>query len=176
MRYVDRVLVVALTLALAVAGVLTAVEVVLAALARPPLVFPREQVVDAVQGNRWADTPVRGVLLGVAVLGLVLLVGHLVPRRARLLPIADATPGVTVATTRRSLERALRRAATAADGITAASVTARPRRVKVRAVTGLRDLTGVRAGLVSVVDEQLDAIGLARRPALSVSLRQKEPR
>jgi hypothetical protein len=48
--------------------------------------------------------------------------------------------------------------------------------VKVRAVTRLRDVTGVQPGLVSAVDDQLDGIGLARRPTLSVSLRQKEPR
>jgi hypothetical protein len=119
---------------------------------------------------------VRVVLLTVAVVGLALLVAQLVPRRTRLLPIADPTPGVTAATTRRSLERALRRAASSADGIVSASVTANRRRVKVRAVTGLRDLTGIRESLVSAVTEQLDGIGLSRRPALSVSLRQKEPR
>jgi hypothetical protein len=176
MRYVNRVVVVLLALALAAAGVLTAIEVGLATLGRPPLLLPREQVTNLLQRSRWADAPVTLVLLGVAVLGLVLLVGQLVPRRTRLLPIADPTPGVTAATTRRSLERALRRAATGADGITAASVTATARRVRVRAVTGLRDTTGVHAGVVTAVNEQLDGIGLARRPALSVSLRQKESR
>ncbi|HEV7824742.1 MAG TPA: DUF6286 domain-containing protein [Mycobacteriales bacterium] len=176
MRYVNRASVVLLTLALAAGGVLTAIEVGLATLGRPPLLFPREHVADLLRRSQWADAPVAAALLGVAVLGLALLVGQLVPRRTRLLSIADPTPGVTAATTRRSLERALRRAATAADGITAASVTARPRRVKVRAVTGLRDVTGIHANLVAAVDEQLDGIGLARRPALSVSLRQKEPR
>jgi hypothetical protein len=176
MRYVNRVVVALLTLALAVTGVFAAIEVVLAMLSRPPLVLPREQAIDALQHSRWADTPVRGVLLGVAALGLVLLISQLVPRRTRLLPIADPTPGVTAATTRRSVERALRRAATAADGITGASVTARPRRVRVRAVTGLRDVTGIHANLIAAVTDQLDGIGLARRPALSVTLRQKEPR
>ncbi|MCW2611633.1 MAG: hypothetical protein JWM15_2879 [Cryptosporangiaceae bacterium] len=176
MRYVNRVLAVLLGLTLAAAGVLTALEVGLAALTRPPLVFPHERITEVLQRSRWEDAPVRGVLLGIAVLGLVLLVAQLVPRRTRLLPIADPTPGVAVATTRRSLERALRRAATGADGISAASVTASPRRVRIRAVTGLRDVTGVQPGLVAAVDDQLDGIGLARRPTLSVSLRQKDPR
>jgi hypothetical protein len=176
MRYVNRALVIVLAIALAAAGVLAAVEVGLAALARPPLVFPHEQVIEALQGRRWADAPVRGILLGVAVLGLVLLVAQLAPRRTRLLPIADPNPGVAAATTRRSLERALRRAATGADGISGASVTVSPRKVKVRAVTGLRDVTGLHASLVATVDDELDGIGLARRPALSVSLRRKEPR
>jgi hypothetical protein len=176
MRYVNRVVMILLALALMAAGVLAAVEVGLAALSRPPLVVQREHVTEVLQRSRWADVPVRGVLLAVAVVGLVLLVAQLVPRRTRLLPITDPTPGVTTATTRRSLERALRRAATGADGIVAASVTASRRRVKVRAVTGLRDVTGLRTGLVAAVTEQLDGIGLARRPALSVSLRRKEPR
>jgi hypothetical protein len=176
MRYVNRILVVLLALTMAVTGVLAAVEIGLAALGRPPLVLPRAQLTDVLQRSRWTDAQVEGVLLGVAVLGLVLLAGQLVPRRTRLLAIADATPGVTAATTRRSLERALRRAARGADGITAASVTATPRRVKVRAVTALRDVTGIQANLVATVDDQLDGIGLAHRPPVSVSLRQKESR
>jgi hypothetical protein len=176
MRYANRALVIALALALVVGGVLTAIEVSVATLGRPPLLLPREQAISLLQRSRWADAPVVAVLAGVAVLGLALLVAQLVPRRTRLLPIADPTPGVAAATTRRSLERALRRAAAGADGITAASVTATPRRVRVRAVTGLRDTTGVHAGLVAVVNDQLDGIGLTRRPALSVSLRQKDSR
>jgi hypothetical protein len=175
-RYVNRVLIVVLALVLAGTGAGVAVEIGLAALARPPLVLPYPQLADVLGRSRWADAPVVAVLAGVALLGLVLLAGQLVPRRTRLVPIADPVPGVSTATTRRSLERVLRRAASGADGITTASVRATPRRIRVRAVTRLRDATGLHAGVVAAVGDQLDGIGLARRPAISVSVRQKESR
>ncbi|MEE4546331.1 DUF6286 domain-containing protein [Streptomyces sp. V4-01] len=111
------------------------------------------------------------VLTGAAVaaaLGLLLIVLALTPGLRRVLPLrvpADSGGPIDAELDRKGAALLLRDAAMRVPGVSAARVTLRRRRVKVRADVRFRDTSDVKADLTEAVDREAhDSLGLARPP------------
>jgi hypothetical protein len=178
-RVLLRVLASLLGLAVALVGVLVLLEVVAASL-RPGgtggLVVPWPYWYAALVETAWADDPVPAVAIGVAVLGLLLVLLGLLARRHDI-AVDGPAPEITVTTSPRVLARLVGRRVRTADGVAAASVTASRRRVTV-AAQAWNDAGPELAGSVrDRVESLLDEIPLHRRPRVTVTVQgRKGPR
>jgi hypothetical protein len=179
-RAVLRVLTPLLALALAAAGVLLVIEVVAAWLqpfqpadARGWVVVPWPQWRAALQELSWRSDPVPAVAIGMAVVGLVLLLVGLLARRSDVL-LDGPEPGMTATTSPRVLAQLVGRRVRATDDVAAASVTASRRRVSVSAQAWGDAGPELRAAIAARVDELLDQLPLRRRPSVSVSVSQRK--
>jgi hypothetical protein len=156
-------------LGLAVTGALLAAEVAWA-WARPrsgPLLVPWPRWRAYLDGLTWTSTEVRtaaGVLAG-AGLVLVLIAAAARHKDVRLQDPADE---VSVITSPRSLARIVGQLVRAQDNVTAATVTASAKRIRVRAQSRLEAEAQLRPRLLEVVNGLLDDLPLAHRPRLSV--------
>lgn len=173
MRVLLRVLAPLLGLILAAVGALVIVEVV-AAWIRPPdgngLALPWPDWREAVEQTSWNDFPVAQVAIGVAVLGLLLVLVALLARRHDV-PLAPPAPGVSVTTSPRALARIVGIRVRACDPVASAAVTASRRSVRVRA-EGWDSQEGTLSGVVrDEVSAVLDDLPLATRPRVSVAVR-----
>lgn len=171
MRLTNRLLATIVALAILALGILVPVEVIRAVLHQRSWVLPWRTWTQHLQTNTWQTGWVRALLIAVAVLGLLLLFAQLKPRRPGLLPLAPLTDGVAAGTTRRSLQNALRRAATEVDGVAQATAKARRRRVSITAGSRLRDPAGLEDQVRERVGARLADLQLARAPRLKVSVR-----
>lgn len=176
MRVLLRVLAPLLGLAVAVVGVLVLLEVV-AASVRPDgtggLVVPWPEWYAALGRTAWTDAPVPGIAIGVAVLGLLLVLVGLLARRHDIAVDAPA-PEITVTASPRMLARLVGRRVRAADDVAAASVTASGRRVAVAAQAwndaGPELADSVRARVENLLDE----IPLHHRPRVTVTVQDRK--
>ncbi|WP_214367891.1 DUF6286 domain-containing protein [Pseudonocardia sp. H11422] len=186
MRVLLRVLAPLLGLGLVAVGVLVVVEVV-AAWVRPVtgqgLVVPWVAWRTTLENTTWQDAPVPAVAIGVAVVGLLLLLLALFARRHDVL-LSAPSPDITVATSPRVLARLVGRRVRAADDVASATVTASARKIAVRAEGwgagqggSSTDTSELRRTVTGRVGEVIDELPLARRPRVSVRTRaRKEPR
>lgn len=179
MRVLLRVLAPLLGLALAALGALVVIEVA-AAWVRPAatdgLVVPWMSWRSALDGLTWRDDPVPALAIGVAVLGLLLvLVGMLAGRHD--VGLTARSPEVVVTTAPRVLARLVGRRVRASDDIAGASVTAAGRKVAVSARSWGEVTPELRQNVRKQVDDLLEELPLAHRPRVSVSVSaQKGPR
>lgn len=171
MRLLNRLLATLLALAGIALAVLIPVEVVRALLGRRYWLLPWGTWTRTLHTNSWQTGWVRAALIGVAVLGVLLLAGQLKPRRPGLLPLTPRTDRVQAGTTRRSLQQALRRAATDVPGVATARVRARRRSVRVTALTRLRDHSNLDTQVRNQLTGRLDSLQLAQAPRLRVKIR-----
>lgn len=179
MRVLLRVLAPLLGLALAAAGVLLVIEVV-AAWVRPAtgtgLLVPWPAWRATLEELTWAGNPVPAVAIGVAVLGLLLVLLGLTARRSDI-HLDAPRPEMTVTTSPRVLARLVGRRVRATDDVAAASVTASRRKVTVSA-EGFGDAKPtLRSDVTARVDALLDELPLHRRPRVAVAVQvRKGPR
>jgi len=136
-RVLLRILSPLLGLLVAAIGVLVALEVATAWLARgsSPLVVPWPAWRASIEALTWASSPVRAVAVGVGVVGLLVLLVGLRARRHDVL-LNDPVPEVTVTTSPRSLARAVGHEVRGHADVVSASVVATDRNVTVRASGG----------------------------------------
>lgn len=176
MRVLLRVLAPVLGLALAAAGVLLVIEVV-AAWVRPALttglLVPWPDWRASVGDLTWANYPVPLVAIGVAVLGLLLLLLGLSARRADI-SVDGPAPEVTVTTSPRVLARIVGRRVRATDDVAGASVTASRRRISVSAQGWGEAGPELRTAVRERVDTLLDELPLHRRPRVAVSVQDRK--
>ena len=176
MRVLLRVLAPLLGLAVALVGVLVVLEVV-AASVRPGggdgLVVPWSDWYDALGGTAWTDAPVPGIAIGVAVLGLFLVLVGLLARRPGL-PVDGPAPEITVTTSARVLARLVGRRVRAADDVAAASVTASRRRVSVAAEGWIGAGPELADSVRARVEALLDEVPLHRRPRVTVNVQERK--
>ena len=111
---------------------------------------------------------VRGVAIGVGVVGLLVLLVGLVARRHDV-TLTEPVPEVTVTTSPRSLARAVGHEVRSHSDVVSASVVASQKKVVVRAGT-LDTPEEVRSAVRERVDEALGRLPLARRPRVSVTV------
>lgn len=176
MRVLLRVLAPLLGLALAAAGVVTVIEVVAAWVRTPAttgLLVPWPDWHTTLQGLTWADAPVPLVAIGVAVVGLLLVLLGLLARRHDI-GLTGPTPEVAVTTSPRVLARLVGRRVRATDGVAAATVTATRRKVSVGAQAWNDAGPELRSTVGSSVDTLLDELPLARRPRVAVTVQQRK--
>ena len=172
----NRVLSALVALVLLAAGLLLAVEGVLAALGRPGWIVPRSRWADALSGSTWQDGLVRLIAAGVIVVGLVLLVVALRRGAPGTLALPTTTEGVNVRAHRRGVERAVVAAARRTDGVTGATAKASRRKVTVVARTSLRQVGDLQSTVRRAVDAQVADLGLDGRLRSSVSLDRRGAR
>jgi hypothetical protein len=175
MRVLLRLLAPLMGLGLAAAGLLLAIEVV-AAWLRPPaergLLVPWPQWRATLEQLSWAERPVPEIAMGVAAVGLLLILLGLLARRADI-ALDAPTAEITVTTSPRVLARMVGRRVRAADGVAAATVTASRRRVAVSAEGWADPDPQLRATVQARVDELLDELPLTHRPTVSVRLTER---
>ena len=169
MRVLLRLLSPLLGLALAATGALTTLEAGWA-LARPdsgPLVVPWTGWRDRIAAYSWSDPPV--LIIGVVLVLLALLLLWLAgSARRHDVRLTDPTDDVSVVTSPRSLARLVGHRVRSEDGVRSASVTARSRKVRVRATSVLSTEAQLRPVLTSVVTDLLGALPLERKPRVQV--------
>ncbi|MDQ3403440.1 MAG: alkaline shock response membrane anchor protein AmaP [Actinomycetota bacterium] len=169
MRVFVRILSLLLGIALAAAGVLLALEVAWA-WAQPgsgSLLVPWNDWRARLADLNWESTSVRIVAAITAAVGLILLLMAF-SARTRDISLRDPGPGITVRTSPRSLARIVGSRVRAEDNVSAASVTATAKHVRVRATSRLATEAQLRPRLLDVVRETLDDLPLARAPKVTV--------
>lgn len=176
MRVLLRVLAPLLGLALAAAGVLLVIEVVAAWVgptAATGLVVPWPAWRTPLEDLTWAENPVPGIAIGVAVLGLLLVLVGLLARRSDIV-VEAPTPELTVTTSPRVLARLVGRRVRATDDVAGASVTASRRRLRVTAQGWGGAGPALRTAVGAAVNELLDELPLHRRPRVAVSVQERK--
>ena len=170
MHVLNRVLATLLALALLLGGLLAVIEIVLAQLGRPYWLVPHEQWSSGLAEQTFVNGVVRAVLIGLAVLGLVLLVLALRRGKPGSVQLPSRTEGVRVSASRRGIERSLSTAARRADGVRSSRVTAGRRTVRVKAVTALRSTGELQQPVTAAVTGRLEQLGLGGvlRPRVSI--------
>jgi hypothetical protein len=109
----------------------------------------------------------------VAVLGLLLLLFELVPRRPTDLATAPLADGVTTVATRGGVRSAAVSAARSVSGVRSASASVRRRSVGVTVHTRVRDVApNLRQSVREAVEESLTALELRSRPRVRVSVKE----
>lgn len=123
-------------------------------------------------GLSWTTVWLVWACLAAIVLGVLLLVLVLFPRRPLALPLRSDSQAREASIDRRGLQERLR-ATAAADGDVASAAVGVRRRAKVRAqVAPAADQGGVRDRLRSTLRSDLDQIGLRRNPKIKVDVRR----
>lgn len=176
MRVLLRVLAPLLGLALAAVGVLIVIEVV-AAWVRPGvttgLIVPWPEWRAALENLTWADDPIRAIAIGVAVLGLLLVLVGLLARRSDIV-FDTETPDLIATTSPKVLARLVGRRVRAEDDVAGASVTASRRRVSVAAQSWGDSSPDLRGAVRHTVDDLLAELPLPRRPRVAVSVQERK--
>lgn len=171
MSIVNRVIATVLALALLLGGLLAIVEIVLAAVNRPYWLIPHPTWSTWLGEQSFTGGVVRAVLIGLAIIGLLLLLVALRRGKPGSLTLPGRTEGVRVTASRRGIERTLSNAARRADGVRSASVKAGRRAVRVKAATAVRSQHELQQPVTTAVSERLDELGLSGvlRPRVTVS-------
>ncbi|WP_460956041.1 DUF6286 domain-containing protein [Parasphingorhabdus pacifica] len=172
MRIVLRLITALLGLATATLGALLLTEVFWWWWSRPDsggVVVSLRTVLSGLRGVSWGDVPVRVTAAGAVVVGLLLLL--LAARSGRTeIRLHDPAPEVTVTTDPRSLARLVGHQVRAQDGVSAASVTARRTRVRVRVTSRFSELGDLHARVRRSVDDAIGELPMSRQPKVSVSV------
>jgi uncharacterized protein DUF6286 len=175
MRTLNRALSVLLALALLTLGVVVVAEIIAAGLERRGhLLLPFESLARFGRDHTWSSGQVITISAAVALLGLLLLLGQLVPRRPGLLTVATEDPAVEAGVERRTLAKAMAAAATEVDGVSEAVARVRRGRATVIATSRLRDTSGLPERVQDHLQTWVDGLGLVAPPTLRLKLRRKE--
>lgn len=179
MKTLNRVLTLLVALVLAVFGIVLAVEAVVTVFGSNPVLVDWRPAYRSGRTDTWDSTIVRTVAVVVTVVGLILLLLELKPRRVRRLRVSSQDPNTDAAVTRAGLRSALRRAAEGVDGITRASVKVGRRTAKVTAQSrgGQAQLaSGLDAEVREAVTDRLAALQLRRPPRPRTSVQTRKDR
>lgn len=139
LRLVNRLLAGLLSLAVVAVTVLLVAELVQWARGEPSLLVPWREWGASLADLRVGDGRLLAVAAAVAVVGLLLLLFELVPRRPTSRPVEPLGPGVRTVVTAQGLRSAAVSAARDVAGIREASASVGRRKVMVQAQTRARD-------------------------------------
>ena len=174
MRIVSRLIAVAVALALAVGGVLVAVEIVIAEIPRDPLVIPHDRWYQSARTNAWSSATARQISIGLVAAGLALLLLQLARRRPTVLAMEAGPSGHPAALNRRGIERSLVRAVSRVDGVGSAKAKISGKRTRVTASSSRRLPGDLEARVTRAAEQRLAELRLASPPPLSVSLQNPQ--
>lgn len=170
MRVANRVLAVALALAVLAGGLLLAAEISLAGIGRGPWVVPYDDWYDRATATPWDSSGARwlsAALLAAGVSVLLLQVLKPPPRSLALRP-GGSEAGIS----RRSVEKSLARAAGRLDGVSGAR--ARLRRNRAAVVVSTSRRTGdLQPRVATAAAERLGRLGLAEPLPVNVEVDRK---
>lgn len=174
LHLVNRLLAVVVSLALVVAAALTVVEVTRWFIGASSLVIPWRDWTSTLTDLRAQDDALI-VASGIAVLlGLLLLLFELKPRRPDALPTEPLLPGVDAVVTRKGLASSATTAARSVSGVVSADSSVRRRTVRVTARTPARGSEReLREPVKHAVEQALADLALRRRPKVRVSVAEE---
>ncbi len=170
-RTIPAVLVAIILGAAAVTGI---VDVISVATSNRTLVWPYEQIATQMRQTTWSDAPILFVGIGIAALGLVLLLIAVLPGREGLVPIVCEDTAEALATNRRSLRRALTRAALDVDGAERVDVKVKRRRARLDVSTPLRDPGDLSERVTAAAEQLLRKTSVAAVPTVSARVQHRE--
>jgi hypothetical protein len=176
MRTFDRLLSLLLGIAGLVLGVLGTVEVVVAALRRPPLVLPYPQVASWLRQHTWSAGVVVAIAAALLAVGLVLLLLELKPRRRTQLVLQLRDPAVTTTLSVHSLARLLETTAVGTPGVDRAHGRVRRRRARVRLDVSVPDpaeVSRIQEQARAAASAALEDLHLRRAPRLTVRTKRR---
>ncbi len=179
MTALNRLLALLLGLAVAAVGVVAAVEVMLVLLGRPQWLLPRSQWHRSLGAAEWADTAVVSTCAILLLVGFVLLLLQLQPRRPATLPLRSDAPQRTYTLDRRGLQEHLRQQAVADGDVLGARVRAYKRKAKVVASAPPdSDRSVLRARLQERLGTAIERLELdgSYRPSVSVEQARQRAR
>jgi len=176
LRVLNRLLAVILGLGLFALGIVVPLEILKAAFHRKREWLPYDHWTRLLRHNIWTAGGLRAIFALLVLLGLVLLYLQLRPRKPGLIPLETTTEGVDVGTTRRSLQSAIKSAATDVDGVDSASVHVGKRQAMVVAYTPLIDASALEPQISERAHDRLGQLRLERPPRVVVKVRQKDKR
>lgn len=173
MTILNRVLAFLVSIALAALAVIVTVEVVAVALDTQPVLFDWRPAYDQGFTSTWTDSPVRAICIGLIVLGILILLSQLAPRKPSRLAMQSDVPGLDVGVTRHGLAASAESAAESVDGIGRSSATVSKRKVTVSARSRHTDTASARQledAVKAAVAVRFDRLQLARQPKIKVSV------
>lgn len=176
MRILNRFLAFILALAILAVSVIVIVEVISYAINRESL------IVDWMSWQRWAErthfnsTQIKVVSIILIVVGLVLLLAELKPRRVTRVSLESDDTATDAAITTKGIAVVAKAATVDVDGVSDAAASASPRRVTVTATSAERDKAAAQAltaPVTTAVQTRLDSLRMQRRPRLSVRVKPR---
>ena len=176
MRIFNRFLAFILALAVLAVCIVVIVEVIAYAINGEHL------IVNWMSWQRWAErthfnsTVIKVLSIVLIVVGLILLLAELKPRRVTRVGLQSNDAGTDAAITTKGIAVVAKAATTDVDGISEASASASPRRVTVTATAAERDKAHAQAladPVTAAVQTRLDSLRMQRRPRLSVRVKPR---
>ena len=176
MRIVNRPLAFIVALAILAASVIVIVEVIAYA------INSRSALVHWMTWQQWAErTHFNSTVIKVwssvlIVVGLILLLAELKPRRVTRVGLRSDNTATETAITTKGIAAMAKAAASQVDGISNASASASRRRVTVRATSSSKvkaEAQALTAPVTAAAQERLDSLGMQRRPRLSVDVKPR---
>ena len=174
MRHANRVLAALLSLALISAAVLLIIEVIAGRVSHRPALVDWHPAYDWAKRTTWNAGSVRIACVVLILLGLALLIAELKPARASRLaadPAQAGAAGIDTAYTRRGLAAAICSAVTGVDGVRAASVKVKRRKITVAATAAAQGKAAARSlrdPVSAAARQRLTALKLHREPTVAV--------
>lgn len=168
MRAFNRVLSAFLAAVLVVAGVLTILEICRAALDQPPAVVQWPKLLPKLRNNSYNDVGPILVCVGLAIVGLLILISGIKRGKPYALPATSTAPGVRTEFHRRSLQRAMQAAVLATDRVAGGDVTLRRRSARITARASTHTIDGLDADIRQRVEALLSSIALIEPPRLKI--------
>jgi hypothetical protein len=170
MRAVNRIVSLLLAAAIAVAGVLTVVEIIAATTDNDPVIVKWHGAVNALATNSWAAAGPRVAAIVLMIVGVILLFLALRRGKPATVALSSGTDQVDMTTTRRSLQRSLSVFASSVDGIADAKAKVKRRKIVVAARSNGPDRETTRAELTKQLQKRLDSLSLADARRLKVKV------
>lgn len=173
MRVLNRLLAFVLALAIIATAVILAVEVVAKAFGGKAVILSWHGAYTAGERDTWDSSGVRAILGAAALLGLILLLSQLAPRRPTRLPLNKDATSVDAALTRRAVGDVLADAALDVEGVSKAKTRLKRHTAKLAVTTRFGDQTGadsLRPEIRQHVDERLASLRLRRKVSVKLTV------
>lgn len=170
LRAVNRIVSALLALGVVVAGVLTAMEVVVARTGWPedgPLVVPYDDWLETLRDRTWDDVWVLLVCIGITLIGLLLILAAAAGGERRI-PLRSERPDIQMSISPASLARAVTHGISSIDGISDPRAAIGRRRAVVQAKARLGDPAALQTAVREQAQQRIDALPLAEPPQLVV--------
>lgn len=165
---------VAVAAALAAAAIATAVQVTAGLIHHAVHLLPVAWLTQFGHTTHWSDPAAQAAAALVCLLGIVLIAVAFTPGRSRAVPLTPSGPHTVIGITRAGLRRHLAAAATGIDGIARARVRVGRRSIRVKALSPLRDTTGLSQQVHQALTGRLQHLAPLRPLRVRVTVRRRK--
>ncbi len=174
-RVINRLLATLLGLALLIAGLVAAIEILVSLFGGSHFLVPTDTWLASLRSTPWNAESVVLVATGGVVVGIVLLVAG-IAARARIISMRKPKDTVEVVASARALAQILRRQAESVSGVSSASSEVSARGARVVANVPMADPQRVEAELSQILSASLRRIPWAGAPELQVEVSSGQPK